>query len=204
MGRRDAGETDGHSNPMEDVMTIRTAGAEWSENLVRGSGHMRLGSGAFEGPYDFRSRTGDGKGANPKERLVAAGAGCFSMALALQPTNAGFAVKRVHPTAKVHFGERDSAWPIHRIDLDTEASVPDVAAVAFEEEARSAEKNCPVSPVWRRNRSACPSDSEVQRKRLSDSLLPTDSRVPPTRACLRKRRNCLSPSMPCLGRSPHA
>lgn len=48
-------------------------------------------------------------------------------------------------TAKVHFEERDGGWSIRRIDLDTEASVSDVAAAAFEEQAQSAEKSCPVS-----------------------------------------------------------
>jgi lipoyl-dependent peroxiredoxin len=130
---------------MEYVMAIRTADAEWHGNLAQGSGHMRLGSGAFDGPYDFRSRMGDGKGTNPEELLGAAHAGCFSMALALQLTNAGFTVKRIHTTAKVHFDERDGGWSIHRIDLDTEASVSDIAAAAFEEEAQNAKKNCPVS-----------------------------------------------------------
>ena len=126
-------------------MAIRTADAEWRGNLTHGSGHMRLGSGAFEGPYDFRSRMGDGKGTNPEELLGAAHAGCFSMALALQLTNAGFTVNRIHTAAKVHFEERDGEWSIHRIDLDTEASVSDVAAAGFEEHAQSAKKNCPVS-----------------------------------------------------------
>jgi osmotically inducible protein OsmC len=130
---------------MEHVMAIRTADAEWHGNLAQGSGHMRLGSGAFEGPYDFRSRMGDGKGTNPEEMLCAAHPGCFSRALALQLTNEGFTVKRIHTTAKVHFEERDGAWSIQRIDLDTEASVSGIAAPVFEELAQSAKKNCPVS-----------------------------------------------------------
>lgn len=125
-------------------MAIRTADAEWQGNLAQGSGHMRLGSGAFESSYDFRSRMGESKGTNPEELLGAAHVGCFSMALALQLTNAGFNVKRILTTAKVHFDERDGGWPIHRIDLDTEASVPDVAKAAFEEHAQSAKNNCPV------------------------------------------------------------
>ena len=57
---------------LEIVMAIRTADAEWRGNLAQGSGHMRLGSGAFDGPYDFRSRMGEGKGTNPEEVLGAA------------------------------------------------------------------------------------------------------------------------------------
>jgi hypothetical protein len=64
------------------VMPTRTADAEWQGNLQQGQGRMRLGSGAFEGNYSFRSRMGDGAtGTNPEELIAAAHAGCFSMAL---------------------------------------------------------------------------------------------------------------------------
>jgi osmotically inducible protein OsmC len=42
---------------------------------------MKLGSGAFEGPYSFSSRFEEGKGTNPEELIGAAEAGCYSMAL---------------------------------------------------------------------------------------------------------------------------
>jgi osmotically inducible protein OsmC len=132
---------------LEIVMAIRTAGAEWRGNLAQGSGHMRFGSGAFDGPYDFRSRMGEGKGTNPEELLGAAHAGCFSMALALQLTNAGITVKSIHTTARVYFEEHDGGWSIHRIDLETEASVSEMATAAFEEQAQDAKKNCPISRV---------------------------------------------------------
>jgi OsmC subfamily peroxiredoxin len=79
---------------------IRTADAEWQGNLAQGSGHLRLGSGVFDGPYDFRSRMGDGKGTNPEELLAAAHAGCFLMALSAQLTQAGFTVERIHTKAQ--------------------------------------------------------------------------------------------------------
>jgi osmotically inducible protein OsmC len=132
---------------LESVMAITTANAEWHEDLAHGSGHMRFGSGAFDGPYDFRSGMGEGKGRNPEELLGAAHAGCFSMALVLQLTNAGFTVKSIDTTAKAHFEERDGGSSIHRIDLDTEASISNVTAAAFEEYAQTANKNCPVSRV---------------------------------------------------------
>jgi len=64
-------------------MAIRTVGAEWRGNLAQDSGRMQLGSGAFEGSYDFRSRLDEGDGTSPEEPLGAAHAGCFSMALQL-------------------------------------------------------------------------------------------------------------------------
>jgi osmotically inducible protein OsmC len=67
------------------------------------------------------------------------------MALALELSEAGATVDHVHTKAKVHFDKRDGGWSIHRIDLDTEASVSAVTAAAFEEHAQNAKKNCPVS-----------------------------------------------------------
>jgi osmotically inducible protein OsmC len=130
---------------METVMTIRTAHAEWRGNLAEGSGIMRLGSGTFEGPYDFRSRMGDGKGTSPEELLGAAHAGCFSMALALELTEAGFGVQRIHTTAKVHFGKDKSGWSVQTIDLETDGSVAGIAKTVFEEYAQRAKRSCPIS-----------------------------------------------------------
>ena len=66
------------------------------------------------------------------------------MALALELTKAGVTIKSIHTTAKVHFEERDGGWSIQK-NLDTEASISDMAAEAFEEHAQDAKKNCPVS-----------------------------------------------------------
>jgi osmotically inducible protein OsmC len=130
---------------METVMALRTADAEWRGNLAEGSGIMRLGSGTFEGPYDFRSRMGDGKGTSPEELLGAAHAGCFSMALALELAEAGFVVQHIHTTAKVHFGKDDSGWSVQTIDLETDGSVAGIAKAIFEEYAQRAKHSCPIS-----------------------------------------------------------
>ena len=87
----------------------------------------------------------EGKGTNPEELLGAAHAGCFSMALALELTKSGATVKSIHTKAKVHFEERDGGWSIQKIDLETEASISDMAAEAFEKRAQDAKKNCPIS-----------------------------------------------------------
>lgn len=126
-------------------MPARTAEAEWKGNLLEGSGKMKLGSGAYEGPYDFRSRFGDGAGTNPEELIGAAHAGCFSMALSAGLTQAGFAPTRVFTTAKVHLGKVDGGFVISRIDLNTEAEVPAITAEEFDQQAQGAKANCPVS-----------------------------------------------------------
>ena len=62
-------------------MAIRKAEAEWSGDLMAGHGTMELGSGAFKGPYSFRSRMEDGAGTNPEELIGAAHAGWYTMVL---------------------------------------------------------------------------------------------------------------------------
>jgi osmotically inducible protein OsmC len=124
---------------------LRTADAEWKGNLKEGSGKMRLGSGAFEGPFTFKSRFESGAGTNPEELIAAAHAGCFSMALSNALAQAGHAPERVRTTAKVHF-ERDDKGPlIKQIDLVTEVRAPGLAAAKLQELADQAKAGCPIS-----------------------------------------------------------
>ena len=52
----------------KEFMPIRRAEAEWKGNLIEGSGRLRVGSGAFDGPYSFQARVEDGGSAtNPEE-----------------------------------------------------------------------------------------------------------------------------------------
>jgi osmotically inducible protein OsmC len=87
----------------------------------------------------------DGAGTNPEELIGAGHAGCFSMALAAGLTAAGHPPTRVHTTATVHFDRVDAGYQISKIDLRTEAEVPGIDAAAFQEQAETAKKNCPVS-----------------------------------------------------------
>lgn len=126
-------------------MPIRNAEAEWKGNLIEGQGKLKLGSGAFEGNYSFRSRMESGPGTNPEELIAAAHAGCFSMALSATLSKGGHAPKRIHTTAAVHFDKVGEGFAITSIDLDTEADVPGIDAAKFQEFAEGAKKNCPVS-----------------------------------------------------------
>jgi lipoyl-dependent peroxiredoxin len=123
-------------------MSVRTSSADWKGTLKKGAGIMKLGSGAYEGPYTFASRFESGRGTNPEELIGAAHAGCFSMFLAALLSNAGFTPTRIHTTAAVHLGEGPT---ITLIELNTEARVPDLTGAGFLEHAEAAKKNCPVS-----------------------------------------------------------
>lgn len=126
-------------------MPARTASARWEGGLQQGAGTMRLGSGAFEGPYSFVSRFEEGTGTNPEELIGAAHAGCFSMALAAGLERAGHPPTTVDTTARVHLERADSGFQISRIDLDCTATVPGLDDEAFQAQAATAKATCPVS-----------------------------------------------------------
>ena len=123
-------------------MAVRSSSAEWKGSLKEGVGSMKLGSGAYEGPFTFASRFESGKGTNPEELIGAAHAGCFSMFLSALLTDAGFIPTRVRTTATVHL---DEGPKISLIELMTEAQVPGLTESAFLKHAEAARQNCPVS-----------------------------------------------------------
>lgn len=127
-------------------MPTRTAEAEWRGKLADGGGRLKVGSGAFDGPYSFKSRFEDGQSAtNPEELIGAAHAGCFTMALAAQLSRAGLVPTRLHTVAKVQLEKVGAAFSITRIDLETEAEIANIDDATFQKYALEAKQNCPVS-----------------------------------------------------------
>ena len=127
-------------------MPIRKAEAEWNGNLAEGSGRLKVGSGAFDGPYSFKSRFEEGQSAtNPEELLGAAHAGCFTMALTAQLSRAGITPTRIHTGAKVRLEKIGEGFSITMIELETEADIPSIDDATFQKYALDAKQNCPVS-----------------------------------------------------------
>src|ERR1700730_14104086 len=126
-------------------MAIRTGSAVWEGTLKQGKETMKLGSGAFEGPYSFSSRFEEAKGTNPEELIGAAEAGCFSMALSANLSKAGHQPKSVHTIAKVNLEMIGGGPKITSIDLDCEGEVPGIDDAKFKELADQTKKTCPVS-----------------------------------------------------------
>lgn len=123
-------------------MITRVSSAVWQGTLKEGSGTVRVGNGAYEGPYTYASRFEHGPGTNPEELIGAAHAGCFSMFLSALLTGAGFTPTRISTTATVHLGDGPT---ITLIELETQAEVPNLTQEALQEHAEAAKKNCPVS-----------------------------------------------------------
>jgi osmotically inducible protein OsmC len=125
-------------------MTTRTSSAEWKGTLKDGAGTMKVGSGAYDGPYTYASRFESGKGTNPEELIGAAHAGCYSMFLSALLSKEGFTPTRIATTATVHLTEGPT---ISLIELNCEAEVPGVSEAVFQEKALAAKAGCPVSKV---------------------------------------------------------
>jgi osmotically inducible protein OsmC len=128
-------------------MPERTATAQWEGTTRDGGGNVALGSGAFEGPYTFKSRFGSERSSstNPEELLGAAHAACFTMALSLFLSEGGTPPERLDTQAKVSIVQDGEGFTIDRIALTTRGRVPDIDEDGFQKAAQGAKENCPVS-----------------------------------------------------------
>jgi len=106
---------------------------------------MKLGSGAYEGPFSFMSRFENGSGTNPEELIGAALAGCFSMALSANLEKAGHPATRVSTTATVKLEMLTDGPKITTIELQNQSEVPGIDDSAFQREAEKTKSGCPVS-----------------------------------------------------------
>ncbi len=126
----------------------RNASAQWNGGLKDGKGSISTASGVLsQTQYSFGTRFEDGVGTNPEELIAAAHAGCFSMALSAQLTNAGTPPESIQTTATVTMEKLDAGFTITAVHLDVTASVPGVDQAAFETAANNAKAGCPVSRV---------------------------------------------------------
>ena len=126
-------------------MPTRKASAEWKGGLKEGQGTLKLGSGAYEGPYSFRSRFAEGTGTNPEELIGAAHAACYAMALSAGLEKAGHPPTRVSATAQIELDTGGDAPTIRSSTLDVEADVPGIDEQSFREQAEAAKNGCTVS-----------------------------------------------------------
>jgi osmotically inducible protein OsmC len=125
----------------------RSASAVWHGTLKEGSGTISTQSGTLKDTqYSFKTRFADGVGTNPEELIAAAHAGCFTMALGAQLTEAGFTPDTLETTAALTLDLHD-APTITKIHLTTKGKVPGVTKEKSAELVHNAEVGCPVSKV---------------------------------------------------------
>ena len=127
-------------------MAKRKATATWNGGLKSGNGTMGLGSGAFEGPFSFKSRfEGEGPGTNPEELIGAAIAGCYSMQISAFMERDEVGAESVQTEATVELGRTDAGPTITKITLATTANVPGGDEQKVREIADEAKKACLVA-----------------------------------------------------------
>ena len=126
----------------------RSSDAKWEGSIKEGKGSIKLGSGAFEGPYSFNSRFGDDTVAtNPEELIAAAHAGCYTMAFSGFLGRSGYEATSIETKAVVHLEKEGEGFVIPKIDLIMTASVPNISDEEFQQIAKTAKEKCPVSRV---------------------------------------------------------
>lgn len=123
----------------------RNATAVWNGTIKEGNGHITTQSTVLnQTQYSFNSRFADGIGTNPEELLAAAHAGCFTMKLSLDLTQAGFTPETLETKSVITLDN----GKITKSELVLLAKVPGISEEQFQEIAAGAEKTCPVSGAF--------------------------------------------------------
>jgi osmotically inducible protein OsmC len=123
----------------------RKATAVWNGTLKEGGGHLTTGSTVLnQTQYSFNSRFAEGIGTNPEELLAAAHAGCFTMKLSADLTEAGFKPESLETQATITFEDGKIALS----QLSLKAKVPGIGDGDFQQLAKKAKDTCPVSAAF--------------------------------------------------------
>lgn len=129
-------------------MINKTATAHWTGSLKEGKGQISTESGALSTqPYGFNTRFEDKAGTNPEELIGAAHAGCFSMAFSMILGDYNAVADAIDTKATVSLEKQDTGFAITKIHLDMTATIPGISESDFQEAAKTAKENCPVSKV---------------------------------------------------------
>ena len=132
-------------------MIKRKANAVWEGIGKTGKGTLTTASTVLNNtPYSFGTRFENGVGTNPEELVAAAHAGCFTMKLAFNLEAAGFVPTQLSTQCVISFDN----GVITASDLTIEAKIPEITVEKFNELLADAEKNCPISQLFKAQISA--------------------------------------------------
>lgn len=122
----------------------------WEGDLAHGRGMAKAASGALpEVEVTWPARTERAPGTtSPEELLAAAHASCFCMALSSGLAKGGNAPERLEATATVTFVPGEG---VKSSKIVVSGRVPGLDQAGFEEAARGAGENCPISQALKGN-----------------------------------------------------
>jgi lipoyl-dependent peroxiredoxin len=138
-------------DPEEEIMAAESkATTVWEGALASGRGTTRVGSGALpEVEVTWPARTERIEGTtSPEELLAAAHTSCFCMALSHELAEAGNPPQRLEASTTIAFvpgeGVKSSRFLVS-------GRVRGIDQAGFEEAARGASENCPISQALKGN-----------------------------------------------------
>ncbi len=109
----------------------RNATAVWNGTIKEGSGHLTTKSTVLnETQYSFKSRFEEGVGTNPEELLAAAHAGCYTMKLDAELSEAGFNPEEIKTSVDVSLDT--SAGKIAKSEITVTAKIPNITEEEFQ------------------------------------------------------------------------
>jgi lipoyl-dependent peroxiredoxin len=123
---------------------VSKASTIWNGDLFTGSGTTSLdSSGAGNFPVEWKARAeGSDTTTTPEELIAAAHATCFSMAFSNELKQNGTPPTEVRTGAEVTFVAGTGITGIH---LTTQVTAEGIDEETFQQIARGAKENCPVS-----------------------------------------------------------
>ncbi len=127
-----------------------TAKTVWEGDLPSGRGETTVASGTlpeFEVSWPARTERSAGT-TSPEELLAAAHSSCYCMALSAVLGKAGNPPERLEASATVTFVPGEG---VKSSRLIVSGQVPGVDQAGFEEAARGAGENCPISQALKGN-----------------------------------------------------
>ena len=128
----------------------RKAGVLWSGDSRTGTGIISTESQAlYELPFNYQTRFGDQFGVNPEELIAAAHAASFSMALANTLRRNGYEPQRTDTNVTCTAVISGDGHEITRMLVHVRAEVPDISDETFQNMVEEADKECPVSNLFR-------------------------------------------------------
>jgi len=119
------------------------ANAEWQGSGKEGKGTVTTETKYLNNaPFTYATRFGEAKdGTNPEELVAAAHAGCFSMKLSFVLNEAGFTPDKIGTKCEITLAN----GAISKSHLTVNAKIPGITKDKFEECAKNAKENCPIS-----------------------------------------------------------
>jgi osmotically inducible protein OsmC len=119
------------------------ANAEWHGTGKEGKGILSTETKFLNNvPFTYATRFGEAKdGTNPEELIAAAHAGCFTMKLSFVLNAAGFTADTIETKCDITLGD----GAITKSHLSVTANIPGISKEKFDECAKEAKENCPIS-----------------------------------------------------------